>query len=123
MAKRLCFEGNLSEAVQVPSLVVALAIHGRIVVLSVNATQMTLSIRNPEADALARRLAEIDHTSITDAVTVALREAIAARIRKETPSQTAQRILANRGLVFRPDRQPLPQDAYHDLDHDLAGEA
>lgn len=82
---------------------------------------MTLSIRSPEADALARRLAEIDHTSITDAVTVALREAINARIRRETPSQTAQRILATRGLAFRPDRKPLPQSAYHDLDHDLTG--
>jgi len=84
---------------------------------------MTLSIRNPEADVLARRLAEIDQTSITDAVVVALKEAIHARIRKETPSETAQRILAKRGLTFRHDRKPLPQDAYHDLDHDLAGDA
>lgn len=84
---------------------------------------MALSIRNPEADALARRLAEIDQTSITDAVMVALKEAINARIRKETPSQTAQRILAKRGLAFRPSRKPVPQDAYHDLDHDLTGDA
>jgi antitoxin VapB len=84
---------------------------------------MTLSIRNPEADALARRLAEIDQTSITDAVMVALKEAINARIRQETPSQTAQRILAKRGLAFRTNRKGLPQDAYHDLDHDLTGEA
>ncbi len=84
---------------------------------------MTLSIRNPEADALARRLAEIDHTSITDAVMVALKEAINARIGRETPSQTAQRILAKRGLTFRSNRKPLPQDSYHDLDHDLTGEA
>jgi antitoxin VapB len=84
---------------------------------------MTLSIRNPEADALARRLAEIDRTSITDAVVVALREAISARIRQETPSQTAQRILAKRGLAFRPDRRPAPADAYHDLDHGLTSKA
>jgi antitoxin VapB len=84
--------------------------------------QMTISIRNPEADALARRLAEIDQTSITDAVTVALKEAINARIAKETPSETAQRILAKRGLAFRPDRRPVPEGAYHDLDHDLTGE-
>ena len=83
---------------------------------------MTLSIRNPEADALARHLAEIDHTSITDAVVAALKEAIDARIRRETPSETAQRILAKRGLSFRQNRKPLPEDAYHDLDHDLAGE-
>lgn len=82
---------------------------------------MTLSIRNAQADALARRLADIDGLSITDAVVVALKEALNARIRKETPSQTARRILAKRGLAFRADRQPLPQDAYQDLDHDLTG--
>jgi antitoxin VapB len=84
---------------------------------------VTLSIRNPEADALARRLAEIDRTSITDAVVVALKEAIAARIRNETASETARRILAKHGLAFRPNRKPLPQDAWRDLDHDLTGEA
>lgn len=84
---------------------------------------MTLSIRNPQADALARRLAEIDGMSITDAVVVALKEAINARIRQETPSQTAQRILAKHSLAFRADRQPVPPDAYHDLDHDLTDPA
>jgi antitoxin VapB len=80
---------------------------------------MTLSIRNPEADALARRLADMDRTSITDAVVIALREAIGARIRKETPSETARRILAKRGLAFRPNRKPVPEDAWHEPDHDL----
>ncbi|MBD3818155.1 type II toxin-antitoxin system VapB family antitoxin [Brevundimonas diminuta] len=84
---------------------------------------MTLSIRNPEADKLARRLAEIDQTSITDAVVIALREAITNRAKLETPSQTAQRLLARRGLAFRPDRKPVPAGAYHELDHDLAGDA
>jgi len=83
---------------------------------------MTLSIRNPEADVLARRLAEIDQTSITEAVVVALKEAINARIRRETPTETAQRILVKRGLAFRDARKPLSQDAYHELDHDLTGE-
>jgi antitoxin VapB len=82
---------------------------------------MTLSIRNPQADTLARRLAEIDGTSITEAVVLALKEAIDARIRKETPSETAQRILAKHGLAFRRDRGPVPEGAYHDLDHDLVG--
>jgi antitoxin VapB len=80
---------------------------------------MTLSIRHPQADALARRLAEIDGTSITDAVVAALKEAVAARVQKETPTETAQRILAKRGLAFRPGRQPVPPEAWHELDHDL----
>ncbi len=81
---------------------------------------MTISIRNPEADALARRLAQIDETTITDAVVTALREAIGARARLETPSETARRLLAKRGLRFARTRKPLPAGAYHDLDQDLA---
>lgn len=80
---------------------------------------MTLSIRNPEADALARKLAQIDGTTISDAVVVALREAVSARVRRETPSETARRILEKRGLAFAKNRKPVPESAYHDLDHDL----
>lgn len=80
---------------------------------------MTLSIRNPEADALARKLAQIDRTTISDAVVIALREAVNARVRRETPSETASRILAKRGLAFPKNRKPVPDSAYHDLDHDL----
>ncbi|MEG3148404.1 type II toxin-antitoxin system VapB family antitoxin [Sphingomonas sp. ZT3P38] len=81
---------------------------------------MTISIRDPQADALARRLAQIDGTSIADAVVTALREAIDTRMRRETASETAGKILARHGLSFRPDRAPVPAGAYHDLDEDLA---
>lgn len=84
---------------------------------------MTLNIRNPEADALARRLAQIDETSITDAVVAALKEAIHSRIQQESPSETAKRLLAKRGLAFKSGRKPAPDSAWHDLDHDLAGGA
>jgi len=83
---------------------------------------MTLSIRNPEADGLARRLADIDRTSITDAVVTALKETIKARLARETPSETARRLLAKHGLAFPLDRKPVPPHAYHDLDHDLCEE-
>ena len=83
---------------------------------------MTLSIRNPEADALAKRLARIEDTTVTEAVIVALREAIAARVQRESPVDTARRILARHGLSFPKDRRPVPSEAYHDLDHDLTGE-
>ena len=69
---------------------------------------MRLSIRNPEADALARRLAKLDDTTITEAVIAALREAIAARTRREPSHQTAGKILARRGLAFREGRRPPP---------------
>ncbi|WP_162895098.1 type II toxin-antitoxin system VapB family antitoxin [Rhizobium terrae] len=80
---------------------------------------MTLNIRNEEADALARELARIDGTTITEAVISALRETIDNRVRQETPRETAQRILAKRGLAFKPDRRSLPAGAYHDLDHNF----
>ena len=82
---------------------------------------MTLSIRNPQADSLARRLAEIDGTSVTDAVITALQETLAKRMAKESPSETAKRILAKHGLAFQPGRKPAPPEAYHELDHDLTG--
>lgn len=82
---------------------------------------MTLSIRNQDADRLARRLAEIDNTSVTKAVVTALEEAIKARLAKETPRETARRILEKHGLAFPNDRKPVPPEAFHDLDHDLAG--
>lgn len=80
---------------------------------------MTLNIRNEEADTLARELALIDGTTLTEAVITALRETIGQRIRQETPSETAKRILAKRGLRFQKDRRPVPASAYHDLDHNL----
>ena len=83
---------------------------------------MTLNIRNPEADRLARELARIDNISITDAVIVALRETIRTRLKAETPSETARRLLAKHGLSFKPGRKPVPQSVYHDMDHDLIGE-
>lgn len=69
---------------------------------------------------MARRLAQLDGSSITDAVVVALKEAIRVRTSKERPSETARRLLARRGLAFVADRRPVPEDAYRDLDHDLA---
>jgi antitoxin VapB len=80
---------------------------------------MTLNIRNPEADLLARRLAKLEDATVTDAVILALREAIAARVAREDPSDTAQRILERHGLSFPKNRRPVPAEAYHDLDHDL----
>ena len=83
---------------------------------------MALNIRNREADHLARELARIDRTSITEAVIAALRESIRNRMLQESPRETARKILTRRGLVFQPDRRPVPPEAYHDLDHHLKGE-
>jgi antitoxin VapB len=81
---------------------------------------MTLSIRNPEADALAKRLAELDETTITDAVIRALKEALASRTRRETSTEAARRLLSEHGLKIHKPGQTVPRRAYHELDHDLA---
>lgn len=83
---------------------------------------MTLNIRNPEADELARELARIDDTSITDAVIAALRETIRNRLNQESPRETARKILARHGLSFQLGRKPVPESAYRDLDHDLTAD-
>jgi len=71
------------------------------------------------SDALARELAALDRTTITDAVVRALRETIASRLKNESPRETARRILARRGLTFKPNRRPVPAEAFHELDHEL----
>ena len=83
---------------------------------------MTLSIRNPEADALAKRLAKLDDTTITDAVIRALKEAIASRTRRESATESARRLLAEHGLKIHKPGRTVPQSAYHELDRDLTGD-
>lgn len=82
---------------------------------------MTLSIRNPEADRLARQLAAIERTTISDAVVIALKDALKAR-RQENAIQSGQRILREEGLTFVHGRQPVPPGVYHEFDHDLTGQ-
>ena len=81
---------------------------------------MVLNIRNPEADALARKLAAIEGTEITQAVITALREAVQKRTKKEGPIESAQRILKEFNIELKPSaRKKLPDSVYHDLDHKL----
>ncbi|MES2861661.1 MAG: type II toxin-antitoxin system VapB family antitoxin [Pseudomonadota bacterium] len=83
---------------------------------------MTLSIRSPEADRLARQLADIEKTTITEAVVIALKDAVRARKPRVDPIELAKTILARRGVVIQPGQPPVSQSAYHDLDHDLTGD-
>lgn len=84
---------------------------------------MPLSIRHPEVERLARELAKAERTTMTEAVLRALREQSRRRVRHESPSESADRILAQLGLTRQPGSEiPVPQSVYHDLDHDLIGE-
>lgn len=78
---------------------------------------MAINIRNPEADALARRFAAMEGREITEAVIIALQEAIDRRIARETPRQTAERLLKKHGIRPRTTTgEALPAEAYHALD-------
>lgn len=85
---------------------------------------MTLSIRHPEAERLARDLAAKERTTITEVVLEALRDRTKTTTRrKESPTESADRILRELGLTRQPgSHKPVPESAYHDLDHDLIGE-
>lgn len=76
---------------------------------------MVLNIRNREADRLARQLAQLDQTGLTEAVVVALREAVERRLKADPPRVAAARILEKHGLAFQAGRKPVPASVYHDL--------
>lgn len=83
---------------------------------------MTLSIRHSEVERLARDMAAEERTTITQVMLSALEARRKARSRRESPSESADRILRELGLERKPGSdRPVPQVAYHDLDHDLTG--
>ncbi len=83
---------------------------------------MVLSIRNKEADMLARKLARIENTTVTEAVIIALKTALKPHMVRETPSETTARLLAKYGLSLHGDRQPVSKQVFHDMHHDLYGD-
>ncbi len=75
---------------------------------------MTLSIKDPETDRLARKLAALSGQKITDAVRAALEAEIARREREAEKAVRAQKL---REIVAR-----FPREAFDDIssaDHDF----
>lgn len=70
-----------------------------------------------EIEELAQRLASLEGRDVNDVVADALRRALQGR--RETPSETAARILRKLGLTPAPNAHvPLPRDVYHELEGD-----
>lgn len=65
---------------------------------------MSLNIKNPETHELARELAALLHTTVTSAVTLALKESIATR---ETGSQALNKVERLRAISARGRRWPI----------------
>jgi antitoxin VapB len=81
---------------------------------------MTIHIRNPQTSALVRRYAKQEGLSITDAVARATKLALREQASRETASETAQRILRERGIVLSPAAsKPLDRSVYDDLEGNI----
>ena len=84
---------------------------------------MALNVNNKQADELTRKFAQIEGVGLTEAIVIAMREAIARRRADETPRQTVQRVLSKHGISNNAKaRQPLPKSAYDDMWSDEAKE-
>ncbi|MBB4189451.1 antitoxin VapB [Sinorhizobium terangae] len=77
---------------------------------------MPINVNNPEADALTREFAQMAGVGITDAIVIAMREAIERRNRAETPLQTAARLRKAHGIALSDNaRKPLPREAFDEM--------
>lgn len=77
---------------------------------------MAINVNNAEADALTRQFASMAGLSITDAIVIAMKEAIERRTRNESPAETAARLRKKHGISLAPSsRKPLPRDVFDAL--------
>jgi antitoxin VapB len=80
---------------------------------------MAINVNNPEVDALTRKFAAMEGLSITEAILVAMNEAIERRRSAETPSQTAARLRDKHGVVLSEEaRRPPPRETFDEMWND-----
>lgn len=74
---------------------------------------MALSIINEQADKLTREFAAMQKVSLSEAIIIAMSEAIERRLHTETPLETAAKIRAKYNITLTDQaRQPLPKEVY-----------
>lgn len=74
---------------------------------------MPINVSNPEADALTRKFAAMAGVGISEAIVLAMTEAIERRRNTETPRETAARLRAKHGVAISDEaRVPLPREAF-----------
>lgn len=84
---------------------------------------MAINVNNVEADVLTRKFAQVAGVGITDAIVIAMKEALARRREAETPLETAARLRAQYGIVLTDKmRQPLPKTVYDEMWGDDIGD-
>jgi antitoxin VapB len=79
-------------------------------------TAMPINVNNPEADALTRKFAAMTGVGITEAIVIAMKEALARRRAAETPLETSVRIRKKYGVSLRDDtRKTLPKEVFDEM--------
>lgn len=77
---------------------------------------MPINVNNPEADALTRKFAKLAGVNITDAIVIAMKEAIERRRNAETPLQTAAKLREKHSIALSDEaKKPLPREAFDDM--------
>lgn len=77
---------------------------------------MALNITSEKADRLTRQFAEMEGVSLSDAVAIAMQEAIARRRSAETIQDTVKRVLKKHGITPSPTAHlPLPREVYDEM--------
>jgi antitoxin VapB len=77
---------------------------------------MSITIDDPETEALTTQLAKMTGLSVNDAVALAVGEAIARRPTAESPRQTAERLREQHGIAMSDTaRTPLAREAFDEM--------
>ena len=77
---------------------------------------MPINVNNEEAESLTRKFAGIAGVGITEAIVIAMKEAIARRRAEETPLETAARLRRRYGITLDDKaRTPLPDMVFDDM--------
>jgi antitoxin VapB len=75
-----------------------------------------INVNNPQADALTRKFARLEGVGITEAIVIAMREAIQRRRSVETPRETAARLRVKHGVTLgEAAKAPLPKEAFDEM--------
>ncbi len=77
---------------------------------------MAINVNNALADVLTRKFAQIAGVGITDAIVIAMKEALARRREAESPLETAARLRALHGITLSDEaRKTLPREVYDEM--------
>lgn len=81
---------------------------------------MTINITSKEADRLTRKFAQMEGVSLTEAVVLAMREALENRLQRVTPQETAARLREKFGVVLTEQaRKPLPRSVFDEMSGEI----